>query len=554
MKKNIKVIISLVLIICVLCILLSRKSSIDKRILAGEKVIDGVYSYNIDAKDNYHIIRIHNDDIYYFVDYGNEYETYKIDIDDNKKEKIGKIDLKDYYCYVENDYIICTGDNNERVYDFDLKEIYNGEFAKIIPYKDSYIKVIDNIIYFQDKEYGSIKNGSDYSIYDYDVFDSNAYLSFGNYDGENCIYNFNEKKCEEYKYDGIKKYNNGLFFYDKNKIYVTNLKNEEIIEYDNPVKEYLFTSELNNDLLYYFTNDYLRIYNLDNDKVNLFDYRLNEFIDDIVFNKNLLYLISSEKVYIVRLDEIKTSEMTLDELDALFENKLMSRIDNIKNEYNVDIKIREEANLKFDFWKQSMVGETIYDTINDSIDTIEEVFEMFGKDFFKEFIHDEYTGIRIYLVSQIKNDSFSMAGEAMRYYDTYTIITLTYDLKRTLCHELMHTLEDAVFAKRNYDMFDKWSSYNPKDFKYKINYKEYDPVYEYTIDYGKGDVYFIDNYSETNELEDRARVFENICMNTTDDIMNNQYLLKKAQYEEEEIKKYYPMLEDSVIFDSLKQQ
>ena len=57
-----------------------------------------------------------------------------------------------------------------------------------------------------------------------------------------------------------------------------------------------------------------------------------------------------------------------------------------------------------------------------------------------------------------------------------------------------------------------------------------------------------DNYSETDEFEDRARIFENICMNTFDDIRNNPYLLKKAKYLESEIIKYYPMLKDSPIF------
>ena len=41
-------------------------------------------------------------------------------------------------------------------------------------------------------------------------------------------------------------------------------------------------------------------------------------------------------------------------------------------------------------------------------------------------------------------------------------------------------------------------------------------------------------------------------MNTTSDIKDNKYLLKKAEYEKSEILKYYPILKDTVIFDSLK--
>ena len=115
----------------------------------------------------------------------------------------------------------------------------------------------------------------------------------------------------------------------------------------------------------------------------------------------------------------------------------------------------------------------------------------------------------------------------------------------------MHSLEDAVFAK-NKKMFSKWNKYNPKGFKYKESYNENAGSYEYTPTYGKGDVYFVDNYSQTDELEDRARIFENICMNTTDTIKNNSYLLKKAEYLESEVLLYYPMLKNTTIFDSLK--
>ena len=163
---------------------------------------------------------------------------------------------------------------------------------------------------------------------------------------------------------------------------------------------------------------------------------------------------------------------------------------------------------------------------------------------------DEYKGLRIYLTNEIKSDDFSMNGQAFRYYDNYAIIANSSDYKRTICHELMHSLEDAVNAKGK-SIFKKWNKYNPDDFKYRIDYQEYVDAYEYTVPYGKGDIYFIDNYSQTNELEDRARIFENICMNTTSDIKDNKYLLKKAEYEKSEILKYYPYLENSVLFDSI---
>jgi hypothetical protein len=82
----------------------------------------------------------------------------------------------------------------------------------------------------------------------------------------------------------------------------------------------------------------------------------------------------------------------------------------------------------------------------------------------------------------------------------------------------------------------------------------FDDYYEYTPEYGSGDIYFIDNYGETNELEDRARIFENIAMNTADVIVNNPYLLKKAEYQRDELYRYYPTLKTSNIFNSIEQK
>lgn len=211
---------------------------------------------------------------------------------------------------------------------------------------------------------------------------------------------------------------------------------------------------------------------------------------------------------------------------------------------NIDIHIinNKELDILMNFQKE------IIDNMSNKewfVPLTEEVFKMFGSEFFKEFIHDDYTGMRIYLVSDIKSEDFSKNGEALRYYDKYAIIANSVDYKRTLCHEIMHSIEDAVSAK-NKTMFKNWSSYNPKGYKYKVNYDQYASSYQYSITYGKGDIYFVDNYSQTNELEDRARIFKNVCMSTTEDIKKYPLLLKKAEYEEE-IKKFYPMLKESIV-------
>ena len=115
----------------------------------------------------------------------------------------------------------------------------------------------------------------------------------------------------------------------------------------------------------------------------------------------------------------------------------------------------------------------------------------------------------------------------------------------------MHTLEDRINAIGD-TSFPEWSNYNPKGYKYATKYNQYGTTYKYTVGYGTGDYYFLDNYSQTNELEDRARIFENIYMDTTTDIMENPYILNKAKYQVSEIIKYYPMIADMKMFEPFK--
>ena len=554
MKKWVKIFIGVLLVLCILGFGFTYYYLyVYERELSGEKVTDGVYSYNLDFEDHFHNTKIYNKNIYYSIELEDKYEFYEINVYNNELKKIGEHSGKNNYCFLDDDYITCSGENKITYYDYKFKKIYEGGQKTLIPYKKDYIKIENNIAYYKNKEYKKIsKDLTGLNDYRYEKFDNNVYIFFSN-ENDDCILNLEEDKCEDFKYTSLIKYADGFYYTYEDKINVLNLETKETKEYDNFLKdEWLTLSQLDKNQLYYFSADYLRIYNLDTNEVELFDYRIKEPVDNVYLVDGLVYLITNKKAYVVKLDEITTSKMTVEELDKEFENRLTERIEKIRNEYNFDIKIRKEANLNLKVWDQKTIGETNYDTIIDALDYIDEVLETFGPEFFKQFVHGEYTGVRLYLVSEIRSD-FSMSGEAFRYYDKYAIIAEPYDIKRTLYHELMHTLEDAVFAK-NKNMFSKWDKYNPKGFKYRESYHVEDPDYKYTAYSNKGDVYFVDNYSQTNGLEDRARIFENLCMGTTDVITKHPYLLKKAKYLEQEIVKYYPMLKDSVIFESLKEK
>ncbi len=568
MKKKIIIFVSIILfvgIISALAVFLlikpEKNNNTNKeeeiKNLAGQEVYKGVYLYNIekDGDESRHQTIIEDDGIYTLVYHDKNDEIYKTNIYTNKNEKIKDISLEDdKYCYVENNYIVCDTKENKTILNTNLEEVYNGKPEKVIPYKNSIIKIDGAKIYYNDSEYGKVnRDFKDYNVYRYSLFNNNAFIYYGNFDEENCLYNFNDNKCEEFDFYSVKEYKDGLFYLEKNKIKTINTELNERKEYDNPIENLVTDyAQLYDNQLIYFKDDYIRFYNLDTKKINFLDFRMNISLLDIKTYNNYLYLLSEDKAYIIDLKNIETKELSEEEINTHLENLLQEKIKDIKDNYGIDIHIREEADLKFDMWDQKIKGERAYDSINDSLDYIKEDLELLGKDLFKEFIHGTYTGFAVYLASEI-NSPNSIGGEQLRYYDKYSIISLSSGVKSTFCHELMHAMEDAIETK-NKTIFKEWNKYNPKGFEYgSFNYYTTFSAQKYSIDFGGNDIYFIDNYAETSALEDRARIFENLCIGNTEVITKYPNILKKAQYQMSEVIKNYPMLKESPIWDPIKE-
>ena len=569
MKKKIIIFVSIILVVGIItsitCLILfnnktkpaNKNNEETKKTIALEKVDKGVYVYNINKSNDEYIYEtiIDNNSIYTVEKNENKNTVYKKDIYTNEYTKVNDINLNDNkYCYIENKYIVCDTLNKKEVFTANLDIIYSGEPKKIIPYKNSYIETNNEKIIFDNNEYAKVnKNFKNYNVYNYSTFSNNAFIYYGNFEGENCLFNFNEKKCEEFDFFTVKEYQDGLFYTEKDKLHTINTVTNERKEYTLPVKDPLSEeSQVYKENFIYFKDDYIRIYDLNNPgKVKLLDTRINLNIFTLKIVNDLLYIINENTIYVIDLNDIETKELTSEEITTLLDERLNTKLANIENEYGITIKVKKSADVKFDFWSQEIVGEKRYDAINDSLDTLETSLKSFNKDIFKEFIHGEYTGFQIYIASTIESPN-PIDGEEFKYYDKYTIIAQTSGFERTFYHELLHALEDAVTTKHQ-DIFKNWNSYNPKGFKYgSFDYYKIYSAQRYTIDFGSEDVYFIDNYSQTDEMEDRARIFENLAVKNTEKITKYPNILKKAKYEMEELIKYYPSLSESPVFEAIK--
>ena len=565
LKKSVKLFLGIVLVVVLavtLGITLINKKDKPKdnnKELHGIKLTDNVYKYDLSKTKNVGISII-DKTIYYLVEEDNFTNVYKRDIYEEDSVLVGKIpkDL-DSMVYLKGKYIHHVTDTKEIIYNTKMeivKEITNEEFYE---YKDSFIIKKDNTIYYQDKVFreldAKVKNMTIINEY---TFDDTSLLHFIGEDGtDDIIYNVTDDTYKSIKVDSMTSSENGFILFDKDKIILKDIKNNKDKTYINPYPDdsiYFSIQIDNNNKMYYFKDDYLRIYDLEKQTINLFDYRLNIELYNIYLRDNLLFFVGDDlSTYVIEIDKISTKEYTEEELNKYFNDKLNTKIEKIEKEFNIDIKTKEEADIKFDFWDQVIEGEYSFDKIDEALDDIEKVFSKFGDNFFDDFYFNEYKGVRVYIVNNIQSEN-SIAGQAFVYYDTFTVMVDTSTFGQTLCHEIMHSMEDKAEKNRN-PLFKKWNSYNPKKFKYSENYSAYygtDPKYIANLSEDHDNIYFVDSYSTIEGLEDRARVFEYICIDKIDVINNNPHLVEKAKYLRDELYKEFPKLKDTDMFAKLK--
>ena len=262
-----------------------------------------------------------------------------------------------------------------------------------------------------------------------------------------------------------------------------------------------------------------------------------------------MYFIS-DYVYLLDLSKLNLKSISLADYETSNENYIKNTINELKNNYNLNVYVSNNA-LDFPDFTAEGINETFL--IKTSLENLTSIFKKFDKDFYQTFYLDGYKGLNIYLTGNLqpKNLEEQIANPAaysLKYNHNFVIVIdiTKSNLKRNACHELFHNVE---FTLTKYQAFGDWNSFNPSDFSYNNSYTK-DYLYDYTInEQNLNNIYFIDKYSHTYPEEDRARIFENICAFNYSPLNNFPNLLKKAHYLQNEVLNYYPNLQN--IFTSL---
>ena len=577
MINKIKIILIIIFLLATITLMYCKTT---KKINLSENnlIKENLYKYKI-TKDYENILAIKEDKNYIYVLSSKEtekeikeYKLIKYNLELSNIEKEVTFNTKDIgpSIIIKDNYVNVVSSSNVSIYKFDKSLKLISKLEKNIEeydlygvYKEEPLLIKDNEIYINDKLYDKVLTSCNKAISI--IYKDNSFIYFDNEElNISCIYNIHKKTTDYLDNSIIEPINNGYMLYNYK-------DNKVIIKKENEKKYYLNSKnetsniKVNNDgtKLITFNDDSkeLKIYDLENNKIInkiILNLSSEEFISLFILN-DLAYAVVTNGIsydlYVWNYKENTLNESMISHSDSKSKINSYELVTKIKNEFNVNMYIYEKGVRFFnDFYAlPSYDDELTYDSLSKTY----KMLSNFNKEFYDKFYINDNNGIEIYLTDkvapsdlniQIKNPSAYSLVMNNTYIIALNINENSYE--KTLCHELMHTIENNMHDLYNNKIlknepFNKWNEYNPKDFKYNNSYIE-ESNDRYTISSEK-DVYFIDSYSHTYPSEDRARIFEQFCK---DESIIEKYskIKKKAEYLKNEIVNAYPSIKDSILF------
>lgn len=494
------------------------------------KVILPVQEYSLNS-DGYEKINevVTNEYIYILYRSGNSYLLRELNTQNsNDKEYKNTIDAS---CKLQNEssipYIVCKDKSSIKTYDIYFNFINETNTNSEYDYALNY-----NIYQSNNTEYPVVLTSScKETCY---IVRKNELLNKISLYEDSDLLEINVKKYKQYE--------SGIITYTNNKIKVYNIKNNDYKEFSSPKDD--IESRLimvsNNYNLYILNNKEISVYNLYNKSniKNIDLFKIKEKINNMYIILTNLYLLTDNYIYIYDLSSIEKID---NDTQGSYENILINnKIKYLKNNYNVTISFDVDSGLHGDYEISKI---TNYNDIVNALSYVEDYFLMFNKEFFTRFYEMNMNGLKIFLASDIKGskDGYNLTdvvGLSYQKNNTYIIVVKANNsLLKTLAHETMHTIDNYLIL--NGYTYDTWNSLNNYGFtyshKYYINESFTDTLSNYE---NNEDVYFVDAYGRSSEKEDRARIFEQICLGK--DLSKYPNLYNKEKYLKNEIVTYFP--------------
>lgn len=224
---------------------------------------------------------------------------------------------------------------------------------------------------------------------------------------------------------------------------------------------------------------------------------------------------------------------------------ISARAAGLEEQYGVKIVLGR--NVPSVFSDYSAEAETDPDRMDGALSVLENVLSRFPGRYFDSLRGVYYREIVFYLAGELhpldETTNISNAGAFATDCDGLCQIALNLGSDpdaAMVIHELTHAADYRFSGEGLWDE-EAWNELNPPGFSYYNSYfNEYGESYEfagntdYTAESGisAGDVYFIDAYSKTFGMEDRARLMENLMVSGSPfaDCYKGQHIQEKLKY------------------------
>jgi len=176
----------------------------------------------------------------------------------------------------------------------------------------------------------------------------------------------------------------------------------------------------------------------------------------------------------------------------------------IENKYNISVKYGVETD-NYTISDLEAISLVDPNDINKALNILNNNLANYPEDFFKEISNDGYT-LTIYLIKKFNEDNVTGVTDSTTKNVTI-LLTSDYELTESIHHELYHYVENYMYSKGA--KYTTWNNLNPSNFKYGTE----NSTLSYAITKST-DAYFVNNYAQMTEEEDRASTFEYMTSQT----------------------------------------
>lgn len=228
---------------------------------------------------------------------------------------------------------------------------------------------------------------------------------------------------------------------------------------------------------------------------------------------------------------ISTSELTVDDIN----DKLRSEL---QDKYGITIKYGTETEgYSVGGMSTSIISDSV--KVNRALSDLSNNLSNYPEGFFKEF-NSIGLQLTIYLIDTYSEADVTGVTDPSSN-DVVISIATYYPFSESFNHETYHYMERYMKIKGG--TFTSWTQYNPLNFRYgSLNS---------TLSFDKtnnSNSYFVNDYAQTSENEDRASTFEYMMADTKASCINyNLPIWNKANYMAKVIDIYFKTVNSSTV-------